>query len=654
MSKALVLGNGRMLVCLDACGQVRDFYFPYVGHENHVGHGSVHRIGISIDGDFHWLDDGAWECSVDYAPQTMRSHIMAVHRESGVSLTFLDVVCHDRDTFLRRVEMRNGASEARQVKLFFHQQFRIYDTPERDTGYYDPDRKIVVHYEGKRVFVIGGQCRGKGFDEYSIGNYGIEGKEGTWKDAEDGRLENNPVEHGEVDSVIAFALTLAPGADETAHYWVTAHRTHRGALDAHALVLAETPDRLIENTSRFWRRWVTPHQIDPACVPSAVARLFERSLIIIRTHMGENGGIIASADSDLLTFGRDTYAYVWPRDAAYTVLALDQAGDTLLTRAFFEFCRDVLDEEGYFLQKYRSDKTIGSSWLPSVAEGKKRLPIQEDETASVLFALGRHFDREGDPDFIRALYVPLIKQAADFLCRFRDETTGLPGASSDIWERTYGIATYTAAAVCGGLVAAGRCAEALGERVDAATYRQAAEEIKAAILRYLYDPARGYFHTSLEVKEGAVIRSSGADASAFFGMFLFGVLEAKDERMTRAFAFLERELTCPTPVGGLLRFTGDEYFRVRDDAPGNPWINVTLWGARYRIATAETATDLAPVYATLDWTVRHAAPSGILAEQLRSDTGAPVSAAPLLYGHAEVIATVLELQEKCRQFGKPA
>jgi GH15 family glucan-1,4-alpha-glucosidase len=51
MPRALVLGNGETLVCLDEFGFVRDFYFPYVGLENHVS-GNRHRIGIMVDGVF--------------------------------------------------------------------------------------------------------------------------------------------------------------------------------------------------------------------------------------------------------------------------------------------------------------------------------------------------------------------------------------------------------------------------------------------------------------------------------------------------------------------------------------------------------------------------------------------------------------------------
>ena len=46
-------------------------------------------------------------------------------------------------------------------------------------------------------------------------------------------------------------------------------------------------------------------------------------------------------DSDTLQHGKDTYAYVWPRDAAYAALALDRAGDTNVAERFFTFMNDV-------------------------------------------------------------------------------------------------------------------------------------------------------------------------------------------------------------------------------------------------------------------------------------------------------------------------
>ena len=57
MARAVTLGNGNVLVGLDYQGQVHDFYFPHVGHANHVSGASgsyVHRLGVFVDGELSW------------------------------------------------------------------------------------------------------------------------------------------------------------------------------------------------------------------------------------------------------------------------------------------------------------------------------------------------------------------------------------------------------------------------------------------------------------------------------------------------------------------------------------------------------------------------------------------------------------------------
>ena len=66
----------------------------------------------------------------------------------------------------------------------------------------------MVHYKGRRVFLISAKSNDAFFDDYSVGLLGIEGKEGTWRDAEDGVLSKSAIEHGSVDSVIALSLFI--------------------------------------------------------------------------------------------------------------------------------------------------------------------------------------------------------------------------------------------------------------------------------------------------------------------------------------------------------------------------------------------------------------------------------------------------------------
>lgn len=143
--------------------------------------------------------------------------------------------------------------------------------------------------------------------------------------------------------------------------------------------------------------------------------------------------------------------------------ALNRTGYLDLPRAFFQFAQKALTRQGYLLHKYSPGGTLASSWHPWYRNGKKDLPIQEDETALVLWALCEHFERFGDVYFIKLLYRSLICPMADFMVEFRDPDTGLPLPSYDLWEERHRILGWTVGAVYGGPKGAENFAHAFGE-----------------------------------------------------------------------------------------------------------------------------------------------------------------------------------------------
>ena len=55
MVRYLPLANGRLKVSFDRNHRIADFYFSEFATENHAG-GSTFRHGISVNGDFRWVD----------------------------------------------------------------------------------------------------------------------------------------------------------------------------------------------------------------------------------------------------------------------------------------------------------------------------------------------------------------------------------------------------------------------------------------------------------------------------------------------------------------------------------------------------------------------------------------------------------------------
>jgi len=640
-----------MLVTLDRYARVRDLYFPYVGLENHVGGEYAHRIGVWCDGEFSWLDDKSWSIDIR-SDLTFTGLSKASSDRLGIELSFTDVLYNEKNIFLRRIEVSNSWDRERDVRIFFNQQFEIYHSEKGDTAFYDPTTNTVIHYEGRRAFLVNAVAGGRVLDDYTVGVFHLEGKEGTYKDAEDGVLAKNSIEHGRVDSTVGTSLRLPAKGADVFHYWLTVGHSIEEAKELNQHVLRHTPENIIKSTRDYWHAWVERNAWNFYGLGENVIDLFKKSQFYMRSHVDQHGGIIASGDSDMLQGGRDTYAYVWPRDAAHVCVALDWLGDRHSARKFFEFCTAVLTPDGYLMHKYRADRSLGSSWHGWLVHGHQELPIQEDETALILWALWEHWLSTKDLDFIESVYDPVIKKAAIFLASYRDPYTGLPKPSYNLWEEKFAVYTYTAASVYAGLKAAARLAEILGKERNENNFDRIADEMREAIIKHLYNSEDGSFHRSLVVDpKGAMVYDRTIDASSAYGIFFFEVLPRDDERLMKAMKLTRERLSVKTPVGGLARYAGDQYYRTVADVPGNPWFITTLWYTQYAIAMARDDHDLDQVRADLNWVEHNALRSGILSEQLDPYTGEQVGAAPLTWSHAEYVRTVIMYMRKLKELG---
>jgi GH15 family glucan-1,4-alpha-glucosidase len=301
--------------------------------------------------------------------------------------------------------------------------------------------------------------------------------------------------------------------------------------------------------------------------------------------------------------------------------------------------------------KYNPDGTVGSSWHPYIVEGIPRLPIQEDETALVLFALWKDYERHGEIELPQALYPTLVRKAASFLCDYVEPTLGLPLPSYDLWEERYGIWTYTVASVYGGLMAASYFADLFGDYERSDNYRGTAERMKRGMLAHLWDEESGRFARGLVQREYGWEKDMTLESS-LFGLFEFGVLPASDDRVSRTMQAIARDLAVRTEVGGIARYTNDYYFQQSGDiehVPGNPWIICTLWVANFQIETALMLKDLDEPRATLEKVAGWTLPGGNLPEQLHPSEGTALSVAPLTWSHATYVETVCKYVRKREQ-----
>ncbi|MDX1919112.1 MAG: glycoside hydrolase family 15 protein, partial [Candidatus Caenarcaniphilales bacterium] len=439
----------------------------------------------------------------------------------------------------------------------------------------------------------------------------------------------------------------------TFDYWICAGKNIDEVNELNAHVMAGgTPVRM-KMTEEYWRLWVNKEEFDLSPIPDWAQEMFKRSLLIIRTQVDNDGAILAANDSDIQFHYKDHYSYLWPRDGALVAQALDQARYESLTQRFYVLCGKIINNDGYLHHKYNPDGTLASSWHPWVRANNTQLPIQEDETALVLWGLWEHFRIHKDVEFVRSLYRPLICKAADFLLSYRDPETLLPLPSFDLWEERRGVLTFTCCTVEAGLRAAANFAKAFGDS-KYADYFKGAQEVREGIRKYLFDKKLGRFLRGLIYKDDHCHELTPDDVidASLFGLFRFGTFDVHDPLVRSTMKAYREKLWVQTEVGGIARYQKD-YYQARctpsEKIPGNPWVICTLWLMMEEILLAETETELIASLKYLDWARSYATLSGVLPEQVHPTEGQPVSVAPLTWSHATVVDVVMMYLKKVRE-----
>lgn len=641
--RPLILGNGTLTILVDKAGGLRDFYFPYVGQENHIDE-QGYKIGIWVEGKFSWIDE-TWNPS--FAENHGVGEISFENPSLQLRINITCTVAHNKNIFLQKITLQNREKKEREIRLFISQHFRISGGDIGNTAYYHPKEHVIIFYKGSRYFLISGLHQKKSFDDYAVGIAHFKEWEGTYRDAEDGLLSKNPIQHGSVDATIAFHLNIQAEKEASLYHYIACGKKYQEVMEEKASLLRKTPEKLLEETRKYWQQWIKKAEKRKLLfLPKQVYELAVKSLPIIKMHAdSQNGGIIASLDSEILAFNKDTYSYVWPRDAAFILLALDNAGYHEVSEKFFSFAERVMTRDGYLLQKYNADYSLGSSWHPWSKHDTLRLPIQEDETALVLYAFNNHLEKTKQTKKAKEYYNTLIKPAADFMVKFRDKKTLLPEESYNLWEEKFGIHTFTACTVYGALKSAAKISRLL-KREDWKRYEKAAEEIQAAIFKHLCDPEKKVCIKRVHKKDNEYIPYEEIDMSTLYALTAFDLLPPEDPLLKSLAQQVENTLT--TPGGGIARYQNDNYMKVPGDYPGNPWIITSMWLAQYYINTASSKEEMKKAESLILWAADRALSTGVLAEQFNPYSLEPLSACPLAWSSAAFVETVLKYEEKMK------
>ncbi len=625
MVRYIPIGNGALLVSFNENYNLTDFYFSKEMAENHSA-GKPFKYGVSVENRFQWINKN-YIVSKDYFDHTMVGIVKYnVDNINFEDENFVDIY---KNIYIRRTRIINNTDKKKNIKLFFHQNFSIYGTNIGDTAFYYPYNNSIVHYKGRRYFMISTIDSSTSFDQYSVGIKDFNGLAGTWKDAEDNELAMNTIATGSVDSIIRHNVDIGAGDSHILYYYIAAARDRKSLFDFSKEITLENMDRMLNRTENFWELWVSKSPLD---LDNDLNEIFKKSLFIIRSHINDVGAILASSDSEILRSNMDSYYYAWPRDAAYAAIAMIMADHNDPAKLFFDFCIKTISEDGYFYHKYNPDGKIASSWLPYYMDGKRILPIQEDESALVIIAAWHYYTYYNDIEYISYLYQYLITKIADFLYNFTYDN-GLPRESWDLWEERYGTSTYAVATVHSALKFASKFAEMFNDNDLSLKYSKRADLMLETFKSKYYSDLTGYYGRSMNGEKVDFTLDS-----SILSLVNFGVLSPDDPLIKSSVDNIYKNLWVSNS-GGIARYEGDFYQRMdtSHNIPGNPWIITTLWLADYYIKI----NDLGKAKQLIDWVIAHSEASGILSEQIDPVTGKPISVSPLIWSHAQLVIELI-------------
>jgi GH15 family glucan-1,4-alpha-glucosidase len=364
--------------------------------------------------------------------------------------------------------------------------------------------------------------------------------------------------------------------------------------------------------------------------------------MIIKSQIDIRGAIMASTDTSLLNYSRDAYAYCWPRDGGFVVWPLMRLGYQDEAQHFFAFCKKGMHPDGYLMHKYRADGALGSSWHPYIHDDIVAHPIQEDETALVVYIFSEFFSMFPSEQLIKDYYQTMIIPMVDFMLSYIDSRTGLPRPSYDLWEEDFITTTYTTSVVRAALAGAADVAETVGDKNNAVLWKTAADDMAEAAKNHLYNSERNFFYHGLNVRGKDVEKSARLDTSALFGAYIFGLFDPASEEIIKSIETLRASFIQYPAQPGIPRYENDNYRREHPEIQGNWWYISSLWHAQYMLANGdnEGAQNI------INWIINTSSSSHLISEQYDPLSGKAVAPAPLTWSHAEFVSTLLDMIDK--------
>ncbi|MBI3947353.1 MAG: hypothetical protein HY321_15625 [Armatimonadetes bacterium] len=621
-----LVGNGGLLARVADDGTLTEMYFPSVGFHRHI---IQSQFGFAEGaGEHRWLGDRRQTRRQRYLKDT-NVLVTSVWAE-GLGIQLTDFAHPQLPVLVRQAEIENTRTVPVAVRLSHAEAASLDEAHDRyghNVAYYDTRNRCLVRFrghpfdnamEGHSLLLLAGAPVQ---DAFQCGiSYEREGSRmDAYLDLADGRLGGNDYAAGSergTTTAQLWRLSLAPGETRTVALFLVGGATLDAAERTLEAARSVPTARLLAEAVTFWRGWIAPGAAWSERIPDpSLRRLYRRSLLVNKLLQDRTYGAIIAGPSVA-----PDYRYCWVRDGTFAAWAFDLAGYHDEAARFYQWCARTQMAEGLWYQNHYTD-------------GRRHWPgIQVDQVGTAIWGIRQHVARTGDLRFLAEMW-PVAHRAAEYILSRLDVSTGLVYSEQDLWEETAGCLAYTNAACQAGLRDAASLADEVGVLSDGRRFQQAADHLLAAMRQQLiregaYVGAREPLQPSRGRHDYRVDLSLAGLAAPF------AVVDPRAPEMARAVERIEQ--VAGYPEGGVGRYAGDLFMG------GNPWPLGALWLCLYYVGAGQWP----PPHNHLEWCLRHATPRGFLAEQQDRRTGAPLSAVPLAWAHAWLIAVAHALDDR--------
>lgn len=636
-----ILGNDKLLVSMGEKGDLLGLFYPRRDWAQHVGES---KACIYKGGKLLWLDSPEWNVKQEYLGNTniIKTHLAHF---SGIEVSIHDFVHQSSPVLVRKYEITS--KEHISGKFYYYSNFQVGETHRKNSAFCDVNSGLLVQY--MQNFYIG-LTSAPGFEEWQVGKIQENGWVASAKnDMEDGQLQQNMEDIGEMDNSIGWDLNLQSGETVTITQFITIASERQAIYDLLGDVLKQSPADIMHGSEDSSVRWLSKKRSlelsaleDDPLLKKEVRSLYDRSLLSLNLLTDpDEGSCVASPEFDPAFEMCGGYGFCWNRDAVEVVLALMNAGYPEYAGKFFGWCKRTQLPDGSWFQRYWLDGKEAPSW------GNFDDSTQIDETGSTLYAIDHYYrELEGTKrdEFLETIRETVCK-GAEYLIRRTEQ--GLHDPCRCLWESEIGIFTYTSAAIYAGLKGAAHLAEENNEHILAEKWSGRAELVRKRTIEKLW-LKEGYF--SRGIIESNVNRTVDSSMIGTFVPFVLLSPNDPDERAMILSMIEHIEKALRVPVNGyfgIKRYENDNYI------DGNPWVVTTLWLSRALLTLAISLENKNDEYDLLvnkaveyiKWTMRSATSTGLLSEQVDRNTGKAAWARPLGWSCALFIENALLLDQ---------